>query len=177
MQGDKFRSNRERVKRTVDVTGIAHPSTEDAEQAAKAQARAEKKRRKGRERERARSIATSLEAASDAEDSSTQKKDAEKPRIDLRRVERMSPKKQKKQKRDRLTESPRIEDATTLEQSKNGPKVSEGVEVRTPLLFDRRHTIRGRNIQAKKMAFADMKTLDQVCKHWSCIGLTNLVAS
>ena len=175
VQGDKFRSVEERVQSTAEVTDSADLSTEDVEQAAKAQRRAEKKRRKDRERERERTITTNLEAASDAEDNNIQKENAEKPRTDSRRVEMLSSKKQKKQKRNTPIAAPKKEDATIFEESKFDCKIPGEVKVNMPLQLDRRHVIRGRNIQAKKMASADTKMLDQVCGDTYFMGLTNSV--
>jgi hypothetical protein len=176
VQGDGFKKADEEAQEQLEPRVASGNQGSVAELNERAQRKAEKKRRKEDKRLK-RKAEPSVEAALAASGSVNlgvegAQRQAVSPESDPN-AEKTSSKEKRKKKRERLT--PPADDsghtAATVEETQDSVITAspEGIlqtvtVTRTGAALPRtgRHVIRGRNIEAKKMAFSDMKMLDQV---------------
>jgi len=175
VQGDGYKKPKEEAPEVVELQKASESQSDVARSDDKAQRKAEKKRRKD-EKRRERDAGLHDRASSTECTTSNPKAEVTKATGSLERKsssrEKMAAK-EKKKKRERPALSADDESSVTTpgEQADNilGPSTvyalpTHVIANRTTPALPRtgRHVIRGRNIEAKKMAFSDVKMLDQV---------------
>jgi hypothetical protein len=180
VQGDGYKKPEEEVLEVVELPKAPESQGDMAGSDNKAQRKAEKKSRKeGKRRKRD----AGLDDRTSLIESTASKPKAEmtKGTGSLERKgfngekEASKEKKKKKRQRPALSEDDESSVANPSEQADSIPEPSAVCALPNPASANRttpalprtgRHVIRGRNIEAKKMAFSDVKMLDQVMPSW-----------
>ena len=180
VQGDGYKKPEEEAPEVAELPKEPESQSDMAGSDDKAQRKAEKKRRK-EEKRRKRDAELDDRASSTESTASNPKAEMTKCTGSLERKcfsgEKTTSKEKKKKKRQRPALSADDESSGTTpgEQADNIPGPSTVYALPNPAIANRttsalprtgRHVIRGRNIEAKKMAFSDVKMLDQVIPSW-----------
>jgi hypothetical protein len=182
VQGDGYKKPEEEVPEVVELLKAPESQSDAAGSDDKARCKAEKKRRK-EEKRRKRDAGLDDRASSTESTASNPKAEMIKGTGSLERKGssrgKAASKEKKKKKRERPALSADDESSVTTpnEQADNIPGPSTVYALPTPAIANRtpalartgRHVIRGRNIEAKKMAFSDVKILDQVISSWTAL--------
>ena len=180
VQGDGYKKPEEEVPEVIELPKAPESQSDVAASDNKAPRKAEKKRRKEEKRRK-------RDAGLDDRTSSIEST-ASKPKAEMIKGtgslegkgfggEKAASKEKKKKKRQRPALSADDESSVTTpsEQADNIPGPSAAYTLPNPAIANRttpalprtgRHIIRGRNIEAKKMASSDIKMLDQVMSLW-----------
>lgn len=176
VQGDGYKKPQEEAPEVVELQKVHESQSDAVGSDDKAQRKAEKKRRK-EEKRRKRDAGLHDRASSTDSTTSNPKAEVTKATGTLERKgssrEKTAAKEKKKKKRERPALSADDESSVTTpgEHADNISEPSTVYVLPTPAIANRttpalprtgRHVIRGRNIEAKKMAFSDVKMLDQV---------------
>jgi Pin2-interacting protein X1 len=176
VQGDGYKKPKEEVPEVVELQKAPKSQSDAARSDDKAQRKARKKRRKEEKRQK-RDAGLHDRASSTESTTSNPKAEVTKATGSSERNsssrEKTAAKEKKKKKRERPALSTDDESGVTVpgEQADNIPGPSTVYALPTRAIANRttpalprtgRHMIRGRNIEAKKMAFSDVKMLDQV---------------
>jgi Pin2-interacting protein X1 len=180
VQGDGYKKPEEEAPEIVESPKAPESQSDMTGSDDKAQRRAGKKSRK-EEKRRKRDAGLDDRTSSTESTASNPKAEMTKGTGSLERKgsngEKAASKEKKKKKRQRPALSADDESSVTTpsEQAGNVPRPSTVYAPPNPAIVNRttpalprigRHVIRGRNIEAKKMAFSDVKMLDQVMSSW-----------
>jgi len=145
---------------------LATREDEDTSDAARREERRMRKEEKDKRKDAAAVAAVLAESSEDAPRSTAREKELAKAAAERRAAHLSGEKRKKKRERIRTEAAARAEDAgieqcsgTHAEQAAAPPVM---VPKHPPVPARGRHLLRGKNIQAKKMAFADTKLLDQI---------------
>lgn len=183
VQGDGYKKPEEEAPEVAELQKAHESQSDVAGSGDKAQRKAEKKRRK-EEKRRKRDAGIHDRASSTDSTASNPKAEVTKATGSLEKKgssrEKTAAKVKKKEKRKRpaLPADDESSITTPSEQADNisGPSTvyvlpTRAIANRTTPALPRtgRHVIRGRNIKAKKMAFSDVKLLDQVRSSWEVL--------
>jgi hypothetical protein len=183
VQGDGYRRPKKEAPEVVELQKAPGSQSDAGGSDDKAQRKARKKRREEEKRQkgdaRLRDRASSTESTT-----SNPKAEVTKATGSLERKgfskEKTAAKEKKEKKRERPALSTGGESSVTApgEQADNTPGPLTVYALPTPAIANRttpalprtgRHVIRGRNIEAKKMASSDVKMLDQVRSSWKVL--------
>ena len=180
VQGDGYKKPEGKAPEVVELPKTPESQSYMAGSDDKARRKADKKRRKEEKRWR-RNAVVDDRASSTESTASNPKAEMTKSTGSLERkglsAEKAASKEKKKKKRQQPALSADDESSVTTpgEQADNIPGPSTVYALPNPTNVNRttptflrtgRHVIRGRNIEAKKMAFSDVKMLDQVISSW-----------
>ena len=173
VQGDGYKRAEENSQQDIEAQGGSGPRTRKAKLTDKSQRKAEKKRRR---EERRRKSETKSDDKLAAPESESPEKGVKNTKL-ADELLGESPRGQKtgsvaKKKRERPILSVDENDRAPAAEGKKASSIISPAEdlsesrlvdsPKTALLRTGRHVIRGRNIEAKKMVFSDIKVLDQV---------------
>jgi Pin2-interacting protein X1 len=176
VQGDGYNKAGEEAPEVAELRQTSESQNDTAGSDDRAQRKAEKRRRK-EEKRRKRDAGLDDRTSAPESTASNPKADMAQGTGSLERAgfsgEKVAPKEKKQKRRQRPALSAEDEGSITTpgEQADDPPGPSMVSAPPNPVLANRttsalprtgRHVIRGRNIEAKKMAFSDVKLLDQV---------------
>ena len=161
VQGDGYKRPEDETEEKAEVQEAVKSQKDESAATEKAERKAERKRRKEERRQRRKAKSSLLEGADTSTEQSV-------------KTDESVPSKEKKTKKRERPVVPSGESVLAVARSEEQVESAASpvlnlssesvvtVQTATAPLRTGRHVIRGRNIQAKKMAFADMKMLDQV---------------
>lgn len=166
VQRDPFK---ELQKKELDSSSKEMDRSEDEEATAKTKSEKKKRKEEKRQRKEEKKAKKAAKlAASENGQASSNSSDEKKSMKSSRSSTTQAPDEPVSSAEEDASESS-VQNNKSLKRSRSHEKDSPAPSVtRQTTMKNGRHILRGRNIQAKKMAFSDMKGLDEVCFHFWC---------